>query len=199
MEIDLLDLESNPKLDFGRIVYAIDRASLSLQDVGEYFSLQELSVSQQRAECILHDVLSEFQNSFLEQGVKLRLLTGQSLPMVLVDPDKFRSVLQRIIEFCKTLLQDGGELEIEGVALRQHGTQKLEVRFTIRSLEPFEFDGGDLFSPFLRVNGHKIGIGLALAKEILKHLHAHLFFEKTLPECATITITLESYERSEQG
>ena len=198
MEIDLLDLESNHKLDFSRIVTTIDRASLSLQDVGDYFSLQELSFSEQRVDCMLEDIVSEFQDAFLEQGVHLSLLTDQPFPLVLVDADKFRSVLQRIVEVCKTLLHGGGELEIGGLASRQPGTQKLELRFSMCSLEPFELDGDDLSSPFLRVNGQKIGIGLALAKEILKHLHAQLSFEKTLPERATITMTLESHEPSEQ-
>ncbi len=198
MEIDLLDIESNHHLDFSRIVHAIDRASLSLQDVGDYYSIQELCFSMESVESILEDVISEFHSAFQEHGVKLQVLTGQPLPLVLIDADKFRSVLQRIVEFCRTLLQHGGGLEIEGLARRDHGIQKVELRFSISSLEPFEFDGGDLFSPFLRVNGHKIGLGMALAKEILKHLHGQLSFDKTLSKRATIMITLESSEISEQ-
>ena len=198
MEIDLLDLESNHNLDLSRIVTTIDRASLSLQDVGDYFSLQGLSFSEQHVDSILEDMVSESKNDFVQQGVKLRLLTGQSLPLVVIDADKFRSVLERIIVLCKILLQDGGELEIEGLAPQQHGTPKLEVRFSMCSLAPLEFDGADPFSPFLRVNGRKIGFGLVLAREILRRLHAQLSFEKTLPERATITITLESHEPSER-
>lgn len=198
MEIDLLDLESNHNLDFSRIVKTIDRASLSLQDVGDYLSLKGLSFSEQRVDSMLEDVATEFQSDFVEQGVKLRLLIGQSLPLVVVDADKFRSVLERIIGFCKILLQDGGELEIEGLAPQQHRHQKLQVRFSMRSSTPLQFDENDPFSPFLRVNGRKIGLGLALVREILRRLHADLSFEKTLPEHATITVALESHEPDKQ-
>lgn len=198
MEIDLLDLESNHNLDFSKIVKTIGRVSLSLQDVGDYLSLKGLSFSEQRIDSILEDVAREFQSDFVEQGVKLRLHIGESLPLVVVDADKFRSVLERIIGFCKILLQDGGELEIEGLAPQQHGNQKLEVRFSMRSSTALEFDQNDPFSPFLRVNGRKIGLGLALVREILQRLHAELFFEKTFPERATITIALESREPDQQ-
>ena len=195
MEIDLLDLESKHQFDFGRIANAIDRASLSIQDVGDYFSSQELSLSHEHVDCIVEDVVSEFQNVFLEQGINVRLVNRQSLPLVSVDADQLRSALQRILDFCKNLLPGGGELEIEELALWQHENHTVEVRFRIFSPAPFAFDGDDLFGPFFRVNGNKIGSGMVLAKEILKRFHAQLFFAKTFPECATITIKMTPISR----
>ena len=195
MEIDLLDMESQHKLDFSRIADAIERASLSIQDVGDYFSSQELSLSHEHVDCIVEDVVSEFQNVFLEQGITVSLGNRKSLPLVSVDADKFRSALQRILDFCRTLLQVGGEVEIEGLAPWQQGSHSVEVRFSIFSPVPFGFDGDDLLNPFFKVNNRKVGSTMALVKEILQRFHAELFFEKPLPECVTITIRMDPINR----
>jgi nitrogen-specific signal transduction histidine kinase len=54
-----------------------------------------------------------------------------------------------------------------------------------------EVDEKDVFRPFLRVNNHQIGLGMALAQQILRRNNGMISFSKENPRRAQISILLK--------
>jgi nitrogen-specific signal transduction histidine kinase len=105
---------------------------------------------------------------------------------------QFRAALERVIEFSRLLLVQGGELEVEA-RLREIRRQRyLELQVITTSANSLKVDEKDVFRPFLRVNGHQVGLGMALAHQILRRHDGQILFQKETPQRGVFTILLSA-------
>jgi signal transduction histidine kinase len=110
--------------------------------------------------------------------------------MVRIDSKQFRSALERVLEFSRALLPQGGELEVE-VGLREiDGQRYVELQVASSSATSLQVEEKDVFRPFLRVNNFQVGLGIALAHQILRRHHGKIFFQKENPHRGLFTILL---------
>ncbi len=192
MEIDLLQLTSSLSIDLKRILHAIDRANLSIQDLSDYFTPPQLLLSEEKPDIILEEIVEEMQKELTRQGIQVHMYFQSPLPAVSVDSRQFRNALERVLAFCQALLNQGGDLEIEVDLKEIEGARCVELRLTSSSLNSFEMDEKEVFHPFLRVNNYRAGLGMALASEILKRHHGRIYFEKVNAKRGVFTILLEA-------
>jgi K+-sensing histidine kinase KdpD len=95
------------------------------------------------------------------------------------------------MEFCQVLLEDGGDVEME-VGLRDtDGGKKLELTITSSANALLGIEEKEFFQPYLRINNHYVGLGMALADRILRHHHGSIVFHKEAPERAKVIMVME--------
>jgi K+-sensing histidine kinase KdpD len=191
MEIDLIKLESCSGVDFRGMLHAIERANLSIQDLSEYLTPPQLYFSEERAEIILEEIVDEIKQALIAQGIDVRLIRRDALPVVSIDRKQFRSALERVLKFCQALLRDGGDLEIEANLKKLERHQNVELRFIASARNPIDLEDEEVFRPFLRVNGYKVGLGMVVANDVLRRHHGTILFQKVAPNHGIFTITLQ--------
>ena len=100
-------------------------------------------------------------------GIRTGMKLKQSLPKVPLDL-QFGRALTDVIDFSQALLSKGGELNIEAGVCRQDGENYIELNIVSSSDTSLQVEEGDVFRPFANVNGHRAGLSMAVAQQILK-------------------------------
>lgn len=190
MEIDLLKLESGSNVDFKRMLRAVDRANFSIQESSDYLTPPKLYLSEEKADIILQELVDERRQAWIPQGIEVHLTRKTALPVVSIDCKQFRSALERVLKFCQALLHDGGDLGIEANLKIVNGRQNVELRFIASARTPFDAEEGEVFRPFVRVNGHKVGLGMVIASDVLRRHHGTILFQKVASDHGIFTITV---------
>jgi PAS domain S-box-containing protein len=193
LEIDLLLLDFAGSINSDRLVHSIDRVNRSLQDLREYLLSPEPQLAATNPKLILDDVLHRMKHELEGQGIRVRLSQSIALPLVWIDSKQFRSALERVIDFCGVLLQQGGELQIATRIKKIDNVGHVELTLTTSSLSSLGVDEADVFRPFLRVNNRQIGLGMALASQILRGNQGNISFVKETPRRGQISILLKPW------
>lgn len=190
MGLDLLRLARTAPQDCGAVVNGIERTNKSLKELREYFFPPKSQFSTENPAIILEDVVRHMERELNRQGVRLRVIRRAPLPLVRLDLTQFRSALERVMEFSRALLPQGGELEVEAGLQEIGGQQYVELKVASSSATSLDVEEKDVFRPFLRVNNHQVGLGIALAHQILVRHHGNIFFQKENPQRGLFTILL---------
>lgn len=191
MEIDLLRLFPGTVLESARVLRAIDCVNQSIQELREYFYPHKSQFSRVDPGVILSDVMLEMERKLQSQGVRLNVHCQSPLPLIWLDSGQFRRVLERVMEFSRVLLLKGGELEIEA-GLEETGCKRyLKLQLITSSVTSLGVEEKDVFRPFLRVNGHQVGLGMTLASQIIDRYRGKIIFQKEAPQRGIFTILLE--------
>jgi signal transduction histidine kinase len=191
MEIDLLLMDFGTALTSNRFFQALDRVNRSLQDLREYLLSAEPESSTANAKLILEETVREMTPELEHQGIRVKPNQKNPVPLVWIDSRQLRKALERVVEFCRALLDQGGELEIEIGLRKVDGSVYVEISLTSNSSSTLELDEKDVFRPFLRVNNHQIGLGMALAEQILRRNHGMIYFSKKSLRRAQVAILLK--------
>jgi len=190
MGLDLLRLDRGTLPDREVVINGIERAKKSLRDLSEYFSPPETQFSTEDPAIILEELVRRTEKELDRQRIRVRMVRRGPLPMVRIDSKQFRSALERVLEFSRALLPQGGELEVE-VGLREIDAQRyVELQMASSSATSLQVEEKDVFRPFLRVNNFQVGLGIALAHQILRRHHGKIFFQKENPHRGLFTILL---------
>jgi PAS domain S-box-containing protein len=191
MEIDLLLMDFGTALTSNRFFQALDRVNRSLQDLREYLLAAEPEPSAANPKLILEETVHQMTQELEHQGILVKANQKSRPPLVWIDSRQLRKALERVIEFCRALLEQGGKLEIETGLKKVDARVYVEITLTACSSSSLELDEKDVFRPFLRVNNHQIGLGMALAQQILRRNHGMISFSKETPRRAQISILLK--------
>ncbi len=132
------------------------------------------------------------------KSVRIRnLLADSDLPLVAVDPDRIQQVLSNLVGNAVKHTPEGGRVTLEGEA----GTT--EVRVTIRDTGEGipEDDLSLVFERFWRggAGGRGIGLGLAIARGIVKAHGGRIWAESTVGEGSAFSFTLPVAEGAGAG
>jgi PAS domain S-box-containing protein len=191
MEIDLLLMDFGTTLTSNRFFQALDRVNRSLQDLREYMLAAEPEPTAADPKLIIEESVHQMRRELENQGIVVKSNQKNRPLPVWIDSRQLRKVLERVIEFCRALLDQGGELEIETGLKKVGASVYVEMTLTACSSSPLELEEKDVFRPFLRLNDHPIGLGMALAQQILRRNHGTITFSKEAPRRARISILLK--------
>lgn len=189
--LDLLRVGQVEPQEHKALVNGIERAKKSIQDLNEYFFPPETQLSTQDPAIILEDLVRHMQDELSSKGIHLRILRKDPLPMVRVDLRQFRNALGRVLEFSRALVCKGGEVEVQA-GLREIDDQSyVELQVASSSATSLEVEEKDVFRPFLRVNNYQVGLGIALAEQVLRRHQGKISFQKEKPNRGLFTILLK--------
>ncbi len=178
--------------EFRAIAEAIEGTNKSVQELYEYFFPPKPQFSRLDLGVILEEVVQHMERELHRQGVRLQLHHQDSLPLVRTDLRQFRKALEQVMKFSRALLPEGGELEIEARLQEIGGRQYVKLEVVGSSPSPMEVKEKDVFRPFLRVNGHQVGLSIMMAHQILRRHNGEIFFQKENPKRGRFTILLEA-------
>ena len=169
----------------------IDRCRTALEEFEGYVSLRAMQFTSEDLVSILEELTQELTIKLRQVGIRVRLTAPNSLPRLHVDLRQFRVALDRLAQFSRALLPRGGDLEIDARP-RQSGSRRyVELELISSSASQIAVDEKEVFQPFLRVNGHDVGISMTLAQEILRRHNGEISFQKKDNQRASFTIRLK--------
>lgn len=188
--LDLLRLDQVALQEHRALVNGIERAKKSIQDLNEYFFPPETQLSTQDPAIILEDLVREMQDELVSKGIRLRIFRKDPLPMVRVDLRQFRNALERVLEFSRALVAQGGDVEVQAGIREIDGQSYVELQVASSSATSLAVEEKDVFRPFLRVNNYQVGLGIALAEQVLRRHQGKISFQKEKPNRGLFTILL---------
>lgn len=140
---------------------------------------------------LIEDALWSYEKEVAMKGLELRVEIAPELPPALADPQQLRNALSQLLDNARRYT-DAGAITIR--ALPQGEQIGVEISDTGRGIEPQL--ASQLFTRFTRgVDGissaeRGIGLGLAIAKELLDRQGGAIRLERSSDEGTTFTITL---------
>ncbi len=190
MELELakLGLTGPHSNDLVSTVDEINRSVASLRD--QLVQLFEGLVPHDPS-AILDVTVQKLRKALHRQRVNLRLVRRGPLPMVRADKDQLLRAFERVFEFCGAMLKEGGNLEIEAGPKELSGQLYAEVK-VMSSSAAFLDDNSDAIQPYGVRNGQQIGLGMALAAEILGRYRGQVAFRKEGKNRGEVTILIKA-------
>jgi signal transduction histidine kinase len=94
------------------------------------------------------------------------------------------------MEFSQALVGDAGNLEIETGRKNIDGQEYIELKIATSSIDSLEIEEKEIFQPFLRVKGRQIGLGMALAQEIMRRHQGLISFRKENSKRGQVTVLI---------
>ena len=126
---------------------------------------------------LLTEVIQSKEKEMAAHGIRTGMVVKEALPKVPLD-GQFDRALRGVIDFSRALLPQGGELKIEAGMRRREGERYIELNIVSSSATSLEVDEKDVFRPFSNVNGHRLGLSMAVAQQILRRHYGEIAFRK---------------------
>ena len=146
-------------------------------EIEEYLAPPPLELRSEDPVTVLKEVIQSRQSELVAQDIRIAVGLRQSLPRVPLD-EQFRSALERVVDFSCALLPQGGELKIEA-GLQQIGeVDYIELNLVTASPTSITVDEKDVFRPFLKLNGCRVGLSMAMARQVLRRHFGKIIFRK---------------------
>ena len=190
--VELARQDSASPLESQEVVTSLERTDKSVQELREYFLPPSTRFSKENPGIILQTVIRQMERELQAQGIKVRLIRPAFLPLVQLDEQQFRKVLERVVEFSRALLLKGGVLEIRSGLKRIQGQRFVELKVASSSVISLGLKEQDVFKPFLRINGYQVGLSIELAQQILRRHQRKIYFQKQTPKRGQFTILLRA-------
>ena len=168
-------------------ITSINKLLRDLGDLPDYFALSEPKLCEENPEQILEELAVGVKMS---QRVHLHLVRNHPLPILRVNSGDLRKVLERVMEFSQALVGDAGNLEIETWRKNIDGQEYIELKIASSSTDSLEVEEKEIFQPFLRVKGRQIGLGMALAQEIMRRHQGLISFRKENSKRGQVTVLI---------
>jgi nitrogen-specific signal transduction histidine kinase len=127
---------------------------------------------------LVRDITTSLQEELAASGIVTRVVLKEPLPKVPLDRE-FGKALKRVINFSRALLPKGGELTIEAGTRVQENQHYIELNVVSSSSSTLQVEESEVFRPFLKLNGYRVGLSMAVAQRILRrHLGAIVFHKE---------------------
>ena len=188
--VELVRQGSASPVEYQQVVTSVERAGKSVQELREYFLPPSTQLSKENPGVILQAVIQQMEKELQRQGIRVRFHRLASLPLVRLDERQFRKMLERVVEFSRALLPQGGILEIKCGMKRIRGRRFVELKVASSSVTSLGLEQEDVFRPFLRINGYQVGLSIELAQRILRRHHGLISFQKQTPKKGQFTILI---------
>jgi K+-sensing histidine kinase KdpD len=126
---------------------------------------------------VLTEVVQSRQKEMAAHGIRAGMVLREALPKVPLDW-QFGRALRGVMDFSRALLSQGGELKVEAGMCRQEGENYIELSIVSSSSTSLEIEEKDVFRPFAKVNGYRVGLSMAVAQQILRRHFGEIVFRK---------------------
>lgn len=120
--------------------------------------------SPERVSSVLSEVLTSLRSSGRLKGVKVRQKGGDKLKDVSLDRVRFATALEQLLVNAAEAMPAGGEITIS--VSSSGGRQRLEIADTGEGVEKKNM--GAIFHPFFTTRPGKMGLGLTLARNVVR-------------------------------
>jgi signal transduction histidine kinase len=177
-EVDILRFSHGMPNDSADTIYrGINQVRRLVQEINEYLFPSSLESRTEDPASVLSEVIQSREKEMAAHGIRTGMKLKESLPKVPLD-SQFGRALTDLIDFSRALLSKGGELNIEAGVCRQDGENYIELNIVSSSETSLQVEEGDVFRPFANVNGHRAGLSMAVAQQILKRHFGKIAFRK---------------------
>ncbi len=120
--------------------------------------------SPERVSSVLSEVLTSLRSSGRLKGVKVRQKGGDKLKAVSLDRVRFATALEQLLVNAAEAMPAGGEISVS--VSSSGGRQRLEIADTGEGVEKKNM--GAIFHPFFTTRPGKMGLGLTLARNVVR-------------------------------
>jgi PAS domain-containing protein len=192
MELELAKLGldgSDRSSELLNTVDAMNRSVMSLR--GHLASLVE-SLIPHDPSSILDDTLQKLRKQLHRQSVNLRLVRRGPLPLVRGDRDQLLSAFEGVFESCRAMIKNGGNLDVEAGPKEVGGQLYAEVKVISSSAATLDCDDYGTYQGYETGEGYQVGIGIALAAEILSRYRGQVSFRKQDDNRGEVTILIKA-------
>ncbi len=177
-ELDILRFSHAIPNDSAETIYrGINQVRRLVHEIEEYLFPSSVEAKTEDPTSVLAEVIHSREKEMAANGIRTGMKLKESLPKVPLDL-QFGRALTNVIDFSRALLSKGGELNIEAGVCRQDGENYIELNIVSSSETSLQVEEGDVFRPFANVNGHRAGLSMAVAQQILKRHFGKIVFRK---------------------
>jgi hypothetical protein len=142
MELELVNMGLGNSSDAAKTAEMIKLLENNVRDLRGYISsLQEPSATCDPAS-ILKGVVANLQMGHRSRRVHISSNPPESLPRVALHRKLLARVLERILDFCENLMQQGGELRITAGWQESPGQSRVEITLTMLTAAPMDIEAG---------------------------------------------------------
>lgn len=167
-----------------------------LIELGEYLSPSPLELNLENPALVFAEVLRESEKELAEHHICLSFVVQEQLPAIPMGR-QLRNALREVIQFSCALLPKGGEVKIETALISTDRGRELEIRVINASASELATEEIDVFRPFLNINGRRVGLSMAVAREILRRHSGKIVFCREQRNRAVFSIRLQIHTAGE--
>ena len=178
MEIELTEFGFQKEMEATKLAKTLSSVDRLLRELRDYLGPNATRMTIEDLEAILKSILRQMQQQFNRKKVNLRLVRRGPMPPVEVDKKQVRGALEGVLEFCGLLLKEGGDINIEAGRVDVKGQAYAELKVTTTSAGSVGLADSEAFRAAIRVGDNHIGIGIDLARQILRRYQGDVFFRK---------------------
>jgi signal transduction histidine kinase len=177
-EVDLLKLAGTLPQDSASAIFrGVEHICALAGEANEYL----LPFSRERrwedTASVIHEVVQSRRRQLAQRGIDVSAVFDGPLPKLPLG-SQFRDAFARVIEFSSALLPQGGALKVEVGPKRIDDSLYVELRVINASPTHLGVEENDVFRPYLKVNDCRVGLTLAIAREILRRHFGKIIFHK---------------------
>jgi signal transduction histidine kinase len=178
MEIELTEFGFRKEMEAAKLAKTLSSVDRLLKELRDYLGPNATRMTIEDLEAILKSILRRMQQQFNRKKVNLRLVRRGPMPPVEVDKKQVRGALQGVLEFCGLLLKEGGDINIEAGQVDVEGQAYAELKVTTTSAGSVGLADSEACRAAIRVGDNHVGIGIDLARQILRRYQGDVFFRK---------------------
>ena len=177
MEIELTEFGFQKEMEAAKLVKTLSSVDRLLKELRDYLA-HASRMTIEDLEALLKGILRRMQQQFNRKKVNLRLVRREPMPPVAGDKKQVRGALEGVLEFCGMLLKEGGDINIEAGQVDVKGQVYAELKLTTTSAGSVGLADSEACRAAIRVGDNHVGVGIDLAREILRRYQGDVFFRK---------------------
>ena len=199
-ELDILRFSQAIPNDSAETIYrGINQVRRLVHEIQEYFFPPLVEATTEDPASVLAEVIQSREKEMAAHGIRTGMKLKESLPKIPLDL-QFGRALTNVIDFSRALLaKGGGELNIDAGVCRRDGENYIELNIISSSETSLQVDEGEVFRPFASVNGHRAGLSMAVAQQILKRHFGKIVFRKEQSNRGVFSLLIRVPNSAEPG
>ena len=131
MELELVSMGLGNSADAVKTANIVKQLENNLRDLRGYVSALQDPFATCDPAAVLDGVVSQLQSRKRDDQLKVKAVVPQSMLIVLAHSKLVARILERVLEFCESLLQQGGELGIRAASRHIESQHYAEIHFTM--------------------------------------------------------------------
>lgn len=190
-EIDLLLLAGAlPAENAGGISRGIERLADLTSEVNEYLAPIACDRRRKNPATVVREVLDANAERLNQRGIRITLDIKDAFPELPLGSD-FQRAFKRIIELSLALLPEGGDLRVEARLRRVRESRYLDLQVIHVSPCGLAVEEAEIFRPYLKINQHRIGLTMAIARQLLRRHFGKIVFHKEQRNRGVFSISIK--------
>lgn len=190
-EIDLLLLAGAlPAQNANGISRGIERISQLTSELNEYLAPVTCDPKWEDPATAVRRVIEANAERLNERGIRIALDAKDALPALPLGAD-FQQAFKRIIDLSFALLPKGGDLRVEMRLRRVRESRFLELQVIHISPSGLAVEETEIFRPYLKINHHRIGLTMVIARQLLRRHFGKIIFHKEQRNRGVFSISIK--------